>query len=52
LKAFQAISYSPLANEKYAFIMMSIEDAAKVNKDFIIAPHPSAKVKQENTESN
>jgi len=27
------ISYNPLANEKYANIMMAIEDAATIDKD-------------------
>lgn len=32
LKSFQAITYNPLANEKYAYVMMAIEDVASTDK--------------------
>lgn len=35
LKSFQLMSYNPLAHEKYANLMMAIEDAATLNKDEI-----------------
>lgn len=35
LKSFQLMSYNPLAHEKYANLMMAIEDAATLNKEEI-----------------
>ena len=35
LKSYQLMSYNPLANEKYANLMMAIEDAATLNKEEI-----------------
>lgn len=32
LKSFQVITYNPLANEKYAYVMMAIEDVASSDK--------------------